>query len=54
MSNLLTTKQLAEKLQVAEITIHKWRAKGFPFIKLGRSVRFDMTEVKKWIEEQNK
>ncbi|QGF21758.1 excisionase [Bacillus phage vB_BcM_Sam46] len=54
MSNLLTTKQLAEKLQVAEITIHKWRTKGFPFIKLGRSVRFDFVEVQKWIEEQNK
>lgn len=53
MSNLLTTKQLAEKLQVAEITLHKWREKGLPFIRIGRAVRFEIEAVNEWIKEQN-
>lgn len=53
MNSLITTKQLAQKLQVAEITIHKWRTKGLPFIKLGRSIRFNETEVAAWIQQQN-
>lgn len=52
--NLLTTKQLAEKLQVAEITITKWREKDLPFVKIGRSVRFDEKQVSEWIAKQNK
>lgn len=54
MVNLLTTKQLAEKLQVAEITITKWREKDLPFVKIGRSVRFDEKQVSEWIAKQNK
>lgn len=54
MSNLITTKQLAEMLQVAEITIHKWRNKGLPFKKIGRAVRFNVEEVNQWINNQNK
>jgi excisionase family DNA binding protein len=50
LSNLLTTKQLAEKLQVAEITIHKWREKGLPFLKLGRAVRFNLDDVMEWLK----
>ena len=54
MNNLLTTKQSPEKLQVAEITIHKWREKGLPFLKLGRAVRFELEKVMEWIKEENK
>jgi excisionase family DNA binding protein len=54
MSNLMTTKQLAEKLQVAEITIRKWRETGLPFVKLGRAVRFEPEAVNEWIKAQNK
>jgi predicted site-specific integrase-resolvase len=28
MSNLLTIKQVAEKLQVAEVTVRKWQEQG--------------------------
>lgn len=54
MNNLMTTKQLADKLQVAEITIRKWREKGLPFVKLGRAVRFETEAVNEWIKQQNK
>jgi excisionase family DNA binding protein len=52
--DLLTTKELAEKLRVAEITITKWREKGLPFKKIGRAVRFEEPKVIEWIEAQNK
>ena len=54
MNNLMTTKQLADKLQVAEITIRKWRETGLPFVKLGRAVRFEPEAVNEWIKQQNK
>ena len=42
MSENLTTKQAAEKLQVKETTLEQWRwnGKGPRFIKLGRCVRY--------------
>lgn len=52
MSKLLTKSQLAELLQVAEITIDTWRKKGLPAIKIGRAVRFDEKAVFDWIQEQ--
>jgi excisionase family DNA binding protein len=54
MPNLLTAKELAEKLSVSHMTIHRLRKKGLPVIKLGRSVRFDLEKVSVWIDEQNK
>lgn len=53
MNSLITTKQLADKLQIAEVTIHKWRKKGLPFVQLGRAIRFNESEVAAWIEQQN-
>lgn len=53
--NLLTTKEIADKLKVAEITIHKWRAEnGMPFLRIGRSVRFDEQKVIEWINSNQK
>jgi excisionase family DNA binding protein len=49
LKKLLTTKELAELLKVTTVTIWRWRDNGLPFIKIGRSIRFDFDEVMKWI-----
>lgn len=54
-NKLLTTKQLAKHFQVAEITIFRWREQGMPFKRVGataRSIRFEMQEVEKWMEQR--
>jgi excisionase family DNA binding protein len=52
-TELLTTKELADRLKVAEITINRWRKKGLPFKKInGYSVRFELSEVLEWINKQ--
>ncbi|AKU43387.1 DNA-binding protein [Bacillus phage Silence] len=52
MTNMLTTDELAEKLGVSFMTIHRLRKKGLPCVKIGRSVRFDVKDVSEWIEKQ--
>lgn len=50
---LLTRKELAEKLGVSAITIHRWKMeKGLPFKQLSaKTIRFDLKEVYDWMEE---
>lgn len=52
---LVTTKELAEILQVHENTLYNWaREKDMPRIKIGYNrVRYDVDEVMKWIEKNN-
>ena len=50
--NYITTNELAEKLKVSRQAIWKWRNGGMPFDKLGKLVRFDYEEVKKWLLER--
>jgi excisionase family DNA binding protein len=52
-NHLVTTKQIAQHLQVTEITIFRWREKGMPFKRIGgHSIRFDLKEVNKWMEQK--
>ena len=57
----LTIEQVAEMLQVTRMTIYNFQNNGLPFIKLGKSVRFDKDDVIAWMnskkvvtEENNK
>lgn len=55
MNEMLTTKELAQELKVAPTTIAKWRKIGLPYKRIGEKlIRYDMTEVKQWIDERNK
>lgn len=46
MSELLTAKQLAEKLQTDPETIRRWaRERKIPYIRVGREYRFEYNEV---------
>lgn len=52
--NLITIPQLAKLLGVAVATIHYYRAHGLGprAIKLGRLVRYRISDVEKWLEAQ--
>ncbi len=40
-------------LNIPEKTIRNWTSQGkIPFLKFGRSVRFDIKKIDKWIKER--
>ena len=45
----LRSKDLEQKYQVSRATVDNWKKAGMPYLKIGRSVRFDEKEVEKWI-----
>ena len=47
----LRSKDLEQKYQVSRATIDNWKKAGMPYLKIGRSVRFDEADVEKWIRE---
>lgn len=53
MSELLTVKELEQILKVSRQTILAWRKNGLPSKKIGTRVRFNLSDVNKWIEQQN-
>jgi excisionase family DNA binding protein len=52
---LLTTRQVSELLDVAEITLRIWRLKGCSprFVKLGRSVRYRRADIEAWLDARS-
>jgi excisionase family DNA binding protein len=55
MSKLLTMKELTDLLKVHRATVHRWRnERGLPCKRIGPgSVRYDLEEVKAWMESQD-
>lgn len=49
-SEFLTTRQLAERWQISESTLHQWRAKqqGPGFSRLGSRVLYPLAEVEQY------
>ena len=47
---LLTTNELAELMKVTTQSIYNWRKQGMPFYKIGKSVRFDLEEIREWLK----
>ena len=47
---LLTTIELSQVLNVSRQSIYKWRKDGMPFYKIGKAVRFDLEEIKEWLQ----
>lgn len=55
MSNIMTTKEVAEYLRLHEITICKYAAGGtIPAVRLGRMWRFDKDKIDEWIANGSK
>ncbi|MCF7914506.1 MAG: helix-turn-helix domain-containing protein [Spirochaetaceae bacterium] len=52
--NLISYKEAAELIGVAEITVRKWTSTRFiPHYKLGKSVRFSKTELMEWVRSKH-
>lgn len=49
----LTIEDVAEMLQVTRGTIYNFKKKGLPFIKIGKTLRFDQEEVIDWVKSNN-
>ena len=47
----LRSKDLETKYQVSRATVDNWKKSGMPYLKIGRSVRFDEKEVEEWIRK---
>ena len=51
MENQLTTKDVADMVQLSEQTIRRYvMLKQIPYYKIIRAVRFKPSEIQKWIE----
>jgi excisionase family DNA binding protein len=54
MSNLLTVDEIAIFLNVSRATVYNLiNKKDLPFVKIGRSTRFNANDVMQWVKEQN-
>lgn len=54
MQEIMTAKQLADYLQLNELTIYKKVQLGeIPVVKLGRSLRFKKNIIDKWLETES-
>ena len=49
---MLKKKELAEKLNISVPMVDKLMREGMPRIKIGKSVRFELVEVVKWLKER--
>ena len=50
---LLTSRQAAEALQISERKLWSMKASGeIPHIRLGRSVRYPVSDLQRWIDER--
>ena len=51
MSELVKEKDLCDKLKLSRSTLYRLRQKGLPYSKVGGSIRYNLGEVTKWINE---
>lgn len=54
---MLDEKQAAEKLDVTPGTLSVWRSTGryaLPFVKVGRKVRYRLTDLDLWLEKRTR
>jgi excisionase family DNA binding protein len=53
MDTLLDSKQVIRMLGVHICTLQIWTRRGeIPFLRVGRSVRFDPAQLAKWLEKR--
>lgn len=52
--NLLCAKQAADLLGVSDATLAAWRSRrrGPPYVKVGRSVRYELETLREWVQRQ--
>lgn len=51
---IATKAEVKDFLKVSETTLNYWIfTKRIPYLKIGRFVRFNMAEIRDWVEKQN-
>lgn len=51
-SPFLNKQQACEYLGITNNTLDSWIKKGLPAIRIGKTVRFDKTEINRWLQNQ--
>ena len=51
-SPFLNKQQTCDYLGISNNTLDNWIQKGFPIIRIGKTVRFDKTEINRWLHNQ--
>lgn len=51
-SPYLNKQQTCEYLGISNNTLDSWIQKGLPIIRVGKTVRFDKTELHRWLHNQ--
>lgn len=51
-SPFLNKKQACTYLGISNNTLDSWIQKGLPIIRVGKTVRFDKTELHRWLQNQ--
>lgn len=50
-SPFLNKKQACDYLGISNNTLDSWIQKGLPSIKIGKTVRFNKTEINRWLQK---
>ena len=52
---LVSADELARLLGVPPVTIYSWKRRGkIPYLQLERCIRFDLAEIKDWLEKRKR
>ena len=51
-SPFLNKQQACDYLGISNNTLDSWVKKGLPIIRIDRTVRFDKTEINRWLQNQ--
>ncbi|KJR97974.1 MAG: hypothetical protein VR68_11765 [Peptococcaceae bacterium BRH_c4a] len=51
---VLTVREIAEKYRTSHATVISWTKKGLPATKIGKLIRIEEEDLKKFIAAQNK
>ena len=51
-SPFLNKQQTCDYLGISNNTLGSWIQKGFPIIRIGKTVRFNKTEINCWLQNQ--
>lgn len=51
-SPFLNKQQACNYLSISNNTLDSWIKQGLPYIKVGKTVRFDKTEINRWLQNQ--
>ena len=51
-SPFLNKQQACHYLGISNNTLDSWIRKGLPVVRIGKTVRFDKTEINRWLQNQ--